>query len=367
MTYSGKKPAEGTKGGAPSPSAQSQDQVPRWVSAESIEGVKKQPAPVLASWTSAEGDVRGTEPQEVGFRRLRENLVVLAAGDTESQSPYTILFVGNPALEAPWQSSTFIRDPVLDDKAAYDKCVSQSIEALFGSVPGLGEQLLVDTGLADRIQVLSLFDPDATIDQALIAQDGVSNLLIGRRESLPELIARAGVTVDLVFGVSKSSTHSRASAWFTTDDDSGPGTPFVLDGVMRSHRHWALTPGMAVLHVTSDAMTTLHEFGHAASSYTNGSVVDLYVDSAPALNNKRGRPIPGTFSTYQADVIKSDPTRASIGYPAGWQSYHSQLDAASYPALMDNYYLSPTTPEDCLHDRVTRRFLTDRLMAKSLR
>jgi hypothetical protein len=360
------------------------------VSAERIERAP-QPAPVTARWISAEagpaagresgqGRTGATEREAEGYTtqsaargeirsEAPENLVVLAEGDTEALSPYTILFVGNPALEAPWHSGTFVRDPVLDDETAYDECVARSVAALFGSWPGLGEQLLVDAGLADRIRVLSLFETDTAVDSAgaLIAQDGVSNLLIGRRESLPDLIARVGVSVDVVFGVSMSSTHNRASAWFTTDDDSGPGTPFVLDGVVRSHRHQALTPGMAVVHVSSDAMTVLHEFGHATSSYTNGSVVDLYVDSVPALNNRRGRPIPGTFASYQAEVVKSDPTRASIGYPAGWQSYHSQLDAAPYPALMDNYYLSPTIPEDCLHDRITRRFLTDRLLAKSFR
>lgn len=363
MTHANENPIDGTSERSHAPRTQFRNQVPRWVSAESIERAPRS-APVSARWMSAEDIPGSTVSRTEGLPEPRENLFVLAEGDVKTQTPYTILFVANPALEAPWQSGTFVRDPVLDDKAAYDECVARSIAALFGSWPNLREQLLVDTGVADRIRVLSLFEADATVDKALIAQDGVSNLLIGRRESLPELITRVGMAVDVVFGISMSLTHSRASAWFTTDDDSGPGTPFVLDGAVRSHRHQVLTPGMAALHVSSDAMTVLHEFGHAMSSYTNGSVVDLYVDSASALNNKRGRPIPGAFATYQADIINSDPTRASIGYPAGWQSYHSQLDAAAHPALMDNYYLSPTVPEDCLHDQITRRFLADRLLAK---
>jgi hypothetical protein len=131
-----------------------------------------------------------------------------------------------------------------------------------------------------------------------------------------------------------------------------------------------LIPGTVALHTTSSSLTPLHEFGHAASSYSNGSVTDLYVDSPPALNNKRGRPIPGSFANYAGSALASDSARDGIGYPASWQSYHCELHDAALPAVMDDYWLASTGaggPEACQHDKITRAFLRDRILAKMSR
>ena len=119
------------------------------------------------------------------------------------------------------------------------------------------------------------------------------------------------------------------------------------------------------IHRNSRSLTALHEFGHALSSYSNGSVVDLYVDSSAGLNNKRGRPIPGTFATYSGIPLASDTARDGLGYPPGWQSYHGELLDPAAPAVMDNYWAAPSgIPEHCVHDRITRQFLTERLLVK---
>lgn len=170
----------------------------------------------------------------------------------------------------------------------------------------------------------------------------------------------------MAYAVTKSPTHTRASAWFTTDDDLRGGVPFMLDGVPLTHRYYHVIPGTIALPVSRTSLTALHEFGHALSSYSNGSIVDLYVDDGTGVNNKIGRPIPPDFTTYNGIVVPSDPTRDSLGYPATWRSYHAALDDPAYPAIMDNYWLAGggTTPEACQHDQITRQFLRDRLLAK---
>ncbi len=138
-----------------------------------------------------------------------------------------------------------------------------------------------------------------------------------------------------------------------------------MNGVTRQHRHNNLIPGTVAIHATSRSLTALHEFGHALSSYTNGSVVDLYVDSSAGLNNKRGRPIPPDFANYNGATMAADTVRDGLGYPAGWQSYHCELIDPTVPAIMDDYWLAGSgIPEHCQHDRITRAFLRDRLLAK---
>jgi hypothetical protein len=112
----------------------------------------------------------------------------------------------------------------------------------------------------------------------------------------------------------------------------------------------------------------LHEFGHALSSYTNGSVVDLYADSSAGINNKRGNPMPANFAVYNGIGMTTDSTRNGLGYPGSWQSYHCELIDSSFPAVMDNYWLAADgIPEHCQHDKITRQFLIDRLRAKIAR
>lgn len=183
-----------------------------------------------------------------------------------------------------------------------------------------------------------------------------------KRKYLP---IAAHFETDIAYAVSQSESHTRASAWFTSDDDAGAGTSFKLDGVTLSHRHFNLVPGTIALHSSSTSLTALHEFSHALSSYTNGAVVDLYADSKVGLNNKHGRPIPSNFAVYNSTVMTSDPSRNGLAYPDGWQSYHCELLASAFPALMDNYWQpSDNLPQHCKHDKITRQFLMDRLRAK---
>jgi hypothetical protein len=120
------------------------------------------------------------------------------------------------------------------------------------------------------------------------------------------------------------------------------------------------------MHITAHSMAGLHEFGHAASSFTDGFVTDQYVDSPPNFNVKKGRPIPALFGSLDATNYNADSDRDGLGYPAEWTSFHPALTDPAVPSLMDNYWMAaaPHVPESCVFDTITRQFLRDRLMAK---
>ena len=289
---------------------------------------------------------------------------VLSPGAAKAD-PFTIVIVANPALEAPWKSGTFVADPVMGKPAAFNKCAKYIVDALYGNLVGQREALLADPTIGPHVRVVSLFVPGlpATDPNSLVGQDGVSNLLVARRSVFVPFLARYHLAADVAYAVSLSETHNRATAWATSDDDARPGCPFALDGVTLYHRYYNLIPGTVALPATSQSLTALHEFGHALSSYSNGHVVDLYVDGRAGLNNKHGRPIPPTFATYSGIALPSDAVRDGLGYPAGWQSFHCELLDPAVPAVMDDYHQA-ANPVHCLHDRITRQFLTERLLAK---
>ncbi|MFN7917888.1 MAG: hypothetical protein U0Q55_21250 [Vicinamibacterales bacterium] len=292
-------------------------------------------------------------------------LKVLAPGDISKPTPYTIAIVSNPAIEAPWKSNQFVVDPITTQPAAFTASTTYIVDSLFGRLPGQAEALLADPTIGPFVRIVSLrvtgLDPSGAT--ALVAQDSVSNMLVARRLPLAAFLKAHGVSADVAYAVSASESHTRASAWYTSDDDGRAGVAFMLDGATLSHRFWCTVPGTIAIHTSSNSLTALHEFQHAASSYTNGEVADLYVDSSPALNCKSGRPIPALFSSYAGTAIASDPLRDGIGYPAGWQSYHAALHDPGRPAVMDNYYMT-ASPERCQNDVITRMFLQDRLRAK---
>jgi hypothetical protein len=294
---------------------------------------------------------------------------VVRAGAAKA-NPFTICVVANPALEAPWQSGQFVIDPLIGQLTAFQAAVAYIDAALFGLLAGQREKVLGDPAILPNVRLVSLYDDGLPVNgsNALAAQDGVSDTLVARRTFFKPFLANYGIDADVAYAVSASSSHTRASAWFTTDDDAQSGVPFSLNGNAGFyHRFYNLIPGTVAIHSTASSLTALHEFGHAISSYSNGKILDLYVDSPVGFNNLLGRPIPGGFCNYNGVSFASDPLRDSLNYPAGWQSYHCALVDPSCPAVMDNYWLSPKGPIACLHDSVTVTFVRDRVLAKIAR
>lgn len=238
---------------------------------------------------------------------------------------------------------------------------------LFGQLAGQREKVLADPAIMPNVQLISLYDDGLSVEAStsLVAQDSVSDTLVARRTFFKPFLANYSIDADVAYAVSASSSHTRASAWFTTDDDSQTGVPFTLNGNQGFyHRFYNLIPGTVAIHSTATSLTALHEFGHAISSYTNGKILDLYVDSPAGFNNLVGRPIPSNFCNYNSKSFASDPSRDSLGYPINWQSYHCGLVDQACPAVMDNYWQSPQGPVACLHDSVTVAFIRDRVVAK---
>jgi len=295
------------------------------------------------------------------------NIIVHRAGNSKKPNPFTIVIVSNPALESTRGSGHFVIDPITANHAAFASCAAYIETSLFGGLPGQAPALLADPAIAPEVRVVSLFVTGlAAVDaNCLVAEDNVSNLVMTRRTRFVPFLASYGLSGDVIYAVTGSTSHTRASAYFTSDDDAQPGNGFSLDGVAFCHRYEYIIPGTIALPVGSTSITAVHEFGHALSSYSNGMIVDLYVDDGPGVNSKRARPIPPSFANYDGTVMGSDPVRDGLGYPVGWQSYHCELLVKANPAIMDDYWLAPGgVPEACQHDRITEQFLKDRLLAK---
>jgi hypothetical protein len=301
----------------------------------------------------------------------RRVLRTIRPGDTSKPDPMTIVIVANPALEVPWGSRHFQLDPITTDPAAFQASVDYINAVLFGGLPGQREPFLSDPATQSYIRVASLFVSGLSARHAnsLVAEDGRGHILMARWEVIVPFLARYHLQADVYYAITKTSAPllNLASTWPTQDDHSRPGVAFTLDGTAGVHRFYNRVPGAIALHAAASSLTALHEFGHALSSYgPTDFITDLYVDSPPAVNCKRGRPVPSQFATYNGLPVTADQARDGLGYPAGWQSYHAELHDPAFPAVMDDYWQA-STPECCQHDRITRRFLLDRVRAKMSR
>ena len=128
------------------------------------------------------------------------------------------------------------------------------------------------------------------------------------------------------------------------------------------------------MHADNRSLTAIHGFGHAASSYTNGYLSDLYVNfhdedvHKPVINKRYGLPILSRFGVYNGGAYLSDLHRDGLCYPTDWETYHCELIDPNLPAIMDDYPDAANGASDeCQHDRITRQFLLDRIRAKCAR
>jgi hypothetical protein len=282
--------------------------------------------------------------------------------------PYTITFIGNPVIRR--FSGALIADPLTTNRPSFHRTVWRSIDNMLRST----EDVLRAGGLDRHIQFACIFDATRAIaDAAALVQEDNTNIIGPRRTLFRGFTDGYSVYSDVSFALCESATHTRSSAWFSTDDTSGTSVNFTYDGTNHSHGRFASIPGTIALSTSLGSMTPLHEFGHASSDFNNGIVDDLYVDSQrPGLNvNKKFRtastnPIPATFGNYNGTSRNSDQNRDGIGYPTTWVSYHCELIDNARPNLMDNYNFADD-PRRCRLDRITHQWLTDRLAAKVFR
>jgi len=301
----------------------------------------------------------------------RTTVRTLFSGDPKSE-PYGIDFVANPAI-ARADGSGFYADPALTDRPGFQGAVRFCLDNILRST----EDVLRQSNMDAHVRFVAVFDATVAVsDSSALASEDPPNIIETRRDKLNDFMGGYFERPDVVYVLTGSTTFTRASAWFTTDDANRPGTAFTYDGVNRTHGLFQSTPGSAAVPTSATGLTAFHEFGHAASDFNDGMVVDLYVDGLGAgfVVNKKARakstdPVPANFATYQGTTYASDPNRDSLGYPNTWTSYHPQLIDPTRPNMMDNYWLAtnPANPRTCRLDRLTYAWYSDRLRAKIFR
>ena len=284
-------------------------------------------------------------------------------------SPYTIVFVANPAIESQ-AGGTFNADPVLTNRTGYHSVVAHCLQNILRET----EDLLRAGAIDAQMRFVSVFDATLGAQQAnALAHEVSPDRMEARRQVLAPFLTRFHEVADMVFVIHDSTTHTRAIGWYTTDDNSRPAVSFTYDGVSRQHGRFPSIPGSCAIPVTlnTTGMTALHEFCHAASDFDNGRVFDLYVDVGAGgfTVNKKARaqatdPVPDDFATYNGIDYNSDPNRDALGYPATWTSYHPEPIDATRPNLMDDYWQAGATAQQCRLDQLTYDWLRDRLLAK---
>ena len=239
---------------------------------------------------------------------------VIRQGDATKTDPYRIFIIANPVLrQHPTAKSTkHIVDPILSDKASFNAAVTYINQCLFGEqviasasrrlTLTQSERLLKDPSLNGKIWVESLFirNLEVTAGHALVEETLASN---SRPPSAGQL-RWAGA----LFRPCGGRYLRRHEVWNAQpriglpdkDDTSKGGVPFTFDGNKLTHWYQNLAPGVVAIHSSASTLTALHEFGHAASSTSDGKVTDLYVDNpstaSTTVNIKRGRPIPANFA-----------------------------------------------------------------------
>src|SRR5436309_5015078 len=124
---------------------------------------------------------------------------VIKAGASKP-NPFTIAIIANPAIEAPWNSGTFVPDPIIGGpQAAFDASVTYIDTVLFGGLPAQAEQLLGDPAIGPLVRVVSVFDAalPPSPQNSLVGQDAISNLLIARRTAFKPFLASYGIAADV--------------------------------------------------------------------------------------------------------------------------------------------------------------------------
>jgi hypothetical protein len=315
-----------------------------------------------AGWQSDSVPITVTSGQPATVRTLYSG--------RPATTPYTFVFAASPAIEG---VGAIAPDSILTDRAGFNQTVRHCLENLLTVTEGI----LRTDNLEQSVRFVAIFDTTQSglaTANALVRQIS-PNLLEPVRDRLNNFVGRYWENPDIVYCVSGSTTYTRASAWFTTDDGTKDGVDFTYDGVTRKHRRYTDIPGSAAISTAliTTGLTAIHEFCHAASDFNNGMVIDLYVDGTRTgfVVNKKNRAqasdaIPATFANYGGTSFQSDQNRDGLGYPATWTSYHPELRDTGRPNLMDNYWLA-ADPQRCQLDLLTFNWFRDRLRAKVLR
>jgi hypothetical protein len=241
----------------------------------------------------------------------------------------------------------------------------------------LDESILRTDNLDRMLRFVAVFDATRSADTSTALVGEVApNILEPQRDRVNGFVSAYWERADVAYCISASSTHDRASAWFTTDEGPINAAGYAYDGTNRAHGLRAQIPGSIAQSTSMDTtgLTPIHEFGHAASDFDNGMVIDLYVDptSTGFVVNKKMRalatdPVPANFATALGNTYTADASRDGIGYPATWTSFHPALQVTARPNLMDNYWTAGANVLTCRLDGLTFDWMLRRVRAKANR
>jgi hypothetical protein len=286
-----------------------------------------------------------------------------------ARGAYTIVFAASPGRLD--EAGTVVSDGILSDRPSFHRHVTHCLN----NILTLDESLLRTDNMDRLMRFTTIFDTSraADSDTALVHEIN-PNILEPQRTLLNRFVSPYGERADVVYCISGSTTHTRASAWFSSDDGAMTAPTYSYDGTTHGSGLYALVPGSVALSTSMDTtgLTALHEFGHAASDFTNGMVIDLYVDATRSgfVVNKKMRtastdPVPTNFAKVDTTTYTADAARDSIGYDTGWTSYHPSLQVANRPNLMDNYWTAGSNVLQCRLDGLTFDWYRRRLREKT--
>jgi len=150
----------------------------------------------------------------------------------------------------------------------FTDCAEYLFKSVFGKLPGQGDKLLARSPHAAKVRFHSMYVWGLVANgaTALMGEETASGtgILNPRRDAISRMLKYMDVNPDVVFVVSNSPTHKRASAYPATDDTTRKGVQTSYQGSPFIHYHWHSVPGMAAIHATeSTALTGAHEFCHA--------------------------------------------------------------------------------------------------------
>lgn len=340
---------------------------------------------------------------------------VFAAEPVIKKNPFTIAIVANPAI-LKQDRSDVLADPILEDKNLFFKVVTRIMRSF------VNNELLKLPEILTRIRFVTVFNPQNEFSGSPEYKNALceeirsdpANIIHPRPKEMKEYVEQylenAGMSkcVDIIFAISGSEEHTRSSATFTKENNSGNpengDVRFKLKTNKKSYPGFHKSqiddkdgqPGAIALSAWDDRLKTpVHEFAHAISSIENGVVVDEYVDKYEYQKNgatisaefdfavnKQHRdrpidPIPQPFAKYElydynkatkkhvlkyqteyfSDRYRSDKRPTSTD-PDGWTSYVPERQNANLSCTMDIAYFGHQ------FDRLLFDFLYDRLLTK---
>ncbi|CAH0258750.1 hypothetical protein SRABI118_03158 [Massilia sp. Bi118] len=308
--------------------------------------------------------VNGIQP--IGVIRVEESPTpVSVITSNKYKSPFSILILANPTLRSPDRLSR--RDPIFLDHEKYSTSVIDILRSLLFAT----EDILRNAASSEKLRIAIFPAMSETDSSTPLVEEVMPNIARPLQHEISQYCLKLGLQMDVVLVLHGSLDYTRASAQFTVDGKQGRSTSFRLDGKTFRHQSSTELPGAATISYFSFDIshTPLHELGHAASELSNGQIIDLYNDNINSrgmkINKKQGRPIPAFFGNYNGEKYRSDPVRSQIGYPAEWQTFHPELRDQMEPNLMDDYWLAKKDPLECQFDKLTYKWLAERIDAKT--